>query len=55
MGKLGGRLDDDEKVLLKREEYENVSDPKPDLGSEFDRQKGAKSKWFVNVLFSKVS
>jgi len=41
------RLDDDEKVLLKREEYERFSNSASEAESEFDRQKGAKSKWFV--------
>lgn len=41
------RLDDDEKALLKREEYERFPDSASEAESEFDRQKGAKSKWFV--------
>ena len=46
-GNVIEKLDDDEKVLLKREEYNPSSEVTPAVTSEFDRQKGAKSKWFV--------
>ena len=40
------RLDDDEKVLLKRDEYSTNSDPTPDVGSG-NLRPGAAKKWFV--------
>lgn len=47
-GNVIEKLDDDEKFLLKREEYDTFAEVTPAVTSEFDRQKGAHSKWFVN-------